>query len=230
MSNARSAILGRLRAAAPDARRPGLALPATTRHASRQASPVETLTAALDSLGVTWATADSPVSARLALVTALQAEKVSHVLTWRDDALPVPGIQETLNVLGIATTIPDLRAAAPRLRRQDPDTRRDLLRAVAAVEVGLIAAEAALASSGALIVRGGAGRPFLSAFLPRRLVVLLPASQIFPSVQDWRDAAPLPAEPLTFVAGPSQSLDLELIPALGIHGPRRVHAVVVNGT
>jgi L-lactate utilization protein LutC len=33
---------------------------------------------------------------------------------------------------------------------------------------------------------------------------------------------------LVALTGPSQSLDLDLLPAIGIHGPRRIHVILVN--
>lgn len=234
MTRARADILRRLDEAAPaHAARPRASLPPAQRRPERPLA--EALAAALDELGVTWEVADSPVSARLHLATALQSEAVRRVLTWKGEELPVPGIQETLNVLGIETTIPALRAVGRRLRPQDPDLRRDLLRAIAGVELGIVAAEAAWADTGSLVLRGGKGRPLLAALLPRRLIVLLPESRIVPSYQEWQvslpgdDAEGASAPPVTLLTGPSQSFDLELNSALGIHGPRRIHVVLVNG-
>lgn len=187
-------------------------------------------TAALERIGVTWELADSPVSARLHLVTALQANDVTGVLTWDAAHLPSPGLLNTLNVLDIATIIPDLLAAPPRLRPQDPDNRSDLLRTVGAMEVGVVAAAAGFADTGALALLGGPGRPLLSACLPRRNIVLLRVSQIFASVANWlaHSRRPYNDAVLTLLTGPSQSFDLELIRAVGIHGPRLVHVVLVG--
>lgn len=203
--------------------------PALVRTADAHATLLDRFTDALERVGTTWELADSPVSARLYLATALQADAVTGVLTWDVAQLPVPGLLDTMNVLGIETTIPDLRAAPPRLRAQDPDSRGDLLRALAAVEVGVVAADGGFADTGALALRGGKGRPLLAACLPRRVVVLLPVSGVFPALSYWSasDAAQTSAV-VTFLTGPSQSLDLELIRAAGIHGPRLVHVVLVG--
>ena len=231
MNDARDAILSRLRQAQPAPRpAPPSTLPGLTGAVDADASLTDRFTAALERVGVTWELADSPVSARLHLVTALQADNVKRVLTWDGAHLPSPGLLDTLNILDIETLIPDLRAAPPRRRTQDPDRRGDLLRALGAVDVGVVAAAAGFADTGTLAVAGGAGRPLLSAFLPRRVVVLLSLGRIFPSVARWL-AGDNPVRRnamLTFMTGPSQSLDLELIRAAGIHGPRLVHVVLVG--
>ncbi|MEZ4768496.1 MAG: LUD domain-containing protein [Caldilineales bacterium] len=229
MTDARDAILGRLRQIGSQPPLPGL-LPGLARLADGDAPLIDRFTAALERVGGTWELADSPVSARLHLVTALQAGNVTRVLTWQAQHLPSPGTLDTLNLLGIETLIPDLRAAAPRLRPQDVDSRGDLLQAAGAVEVGVVAASAGFADTGTLAVCGGAGRPLLSAFLPRRVIVLLPVGRLYPSAARWlaRSGQPCDDAVVTFLSGPSQSLDLELIRAAGIHGPRYVHVVLVG--
>lgn len=232
MNDAREAILGRLTQAAPQPARPGphAMLPGLARLADADATSLDRFSDALERVGVTWELADSPVSARLQLVIALQAGDVKRVLTWNGAHLPSPGLLDTLNILDIETLIPDLQAVPPRLRPLDPDHRGDLLRTLGAVDVGIVGAAAGFADTGTLAVGGGAGRPLLSAFLPRRLIVLLPVGRIFPSVAHWLAADDLVKRSamLTFVTGPSQSLDLELIRAAGIHGPRQVHVVLVG--
>lgn len=232
MIDPRETILSRLMQAqsAPRPESRPARLPGTAHAADTDAVPINRFTAALERIGVTWELADSPVSARLVLGTALQADNITSVLTWDAAHLPAPGLLNTLNVLDIATVIPDLRAAPPRLRPQDPDNRGDLLRTIGAIEVGLVAAAAGFADTGALALSAGAGRPLLSACLPRRAIVLLPVRQIFASVAHWLAHARRPRNDaiLTFMTGPSQSLDLELIRAAGIHGPRLVHVVLVG--
>ncbi len=231
MTTARNAILSRLTHVPQQSSRARqhVSLPVLTREADAATTPIEQFGAALERIGVTWEVADNPVSARLYLATALQADAITRVLTWDPAHLPAPGLLDTMNVLGIETTIPDLRAAPPRLRPQDPDSRGDLLRALAAVEVGIVAADAGFEDTGAIALRGGEGRPLLAVCLPRRVVVLLPASKVFPSLSHWPASETAQAGAVTtFLAGPSQSLDLELIRAAGIHGPRLVHVVLVG--
>ena len=231
MTAARDAILSRLthvpqQHASGRAQRCNAGL---TRAADADTTPIDRFASGWSGSDVTWELADSPVSARLYLATALQADAITGVLTWDAAQLPVPGLLDTMNVLAIETSIPDLRAAPPRLRPQDPDSRGDLLRSVVATEVGIVAAEAGFADTGALALWGGKGRPLLAACLPRRVVVLLPASNIFLSLSHWlTGGVNTNSAILTFLTGPSQSLDLELIRAVGIHGPRQVHVVLVG--
>lgn len=229
MNDARAAILHRLTQAQPLRQAAPASVPGLARAADAGVSLLEQFTTALERVSVTWELADSPVSARLQLVLGLQASDIKQVLTWEAAHLPSPGLLNTLNVLGIETVVPDLRSAPLRRRPQDPDVRGDLVRAVGAAELGIVAAEAGLADTGALVMQGGRGRPLLAACLPRRLVVLLPVSQIFRSTAHWlTGASPGASAMLTFLTGPSQSLDLELIRAAGIHGPRLVHVVLID--
>ena len=34
---------------------------------------------------------------------------------------------------------------------------------------------------------------------------------------------------VNFITGPSRTADIELVPALGAHGPKRLHIIIVSG-
>jgi L-lactate utilization protein LutC len=82
---------------------------------------------------------------------------------------------------------------------------------------------------------GGPGRPLLVSQLPRRHIVLLAASQLYPSLERWlagqqgpgRLAFPSPIT--TLLTGPSRSTDIEVTPAIGVHGPGKLHVIVIQG-
>lgn len=191
---------------------------------------------ALDRLKVTWEVAESSVIARLTLVTRLQDEGVKQVLTWAASQLPIGGVLEALEVLGIETVIPALYTPDTRLRPQDMDVRRKQLLALEATPVGLTGADAAFAATGTLLLNSGPGRPLLVSQLPRRHIVLLPASRLYPSLERWLAGLPrIPGRQApavtsrSFLTGPSRSADIEVTPAFGVHGPSRLHVIVVQG-
>ena len=195
-------------------------------------------TSALEGLSVVWELAESPIAARLRLVASLQEEGVDRVLTWADDQLPVPGIVETLEVLGIQAVLSHLPERPPRLRPQDEDARRARLQTLEGVEVGLTGAEAGFAATGTIVLRNGPGRPLLVSQLPRRHIALLPVSRLFLTLEQWlrhlrrQEDLSLLTSPshVTLLTGPSRSADIELSPALGVHGPRILHVILLESS
>jgi len=238
LSDGRETILARL-AAAPGAAPPSLpgAYKDVVPTADWDASTlVERFLQALDRLRVTWEVAESPVVARLTLVTRLQEEGVKQVLTWEANQLSIGGVLEALQVLAIETVTPTLSTPDTRLRPQDLDQRRRYLLGIEAITVGLTGADAAFAATGTLLLNSGPGRSLLVSQLPRRHIVLLPASRLYPSLERWLAGLPRvpgrPAVPITiqsFLTGPSRSADIEATPAFGIHGPGRLHVILVQG-
>lgn len=238
LDDGRQTILGRLAAmAAAPPPAPARPLPEIVPTAGWDADALlERFVQMLDRLSATWEIAESPVVARLTLVTRLQEEGVRQILSWTADQLPIGGVLEALEVLGIEIVMPAVPTPDTRLRPQDLDVRRRYLLALDAIPVGLTGADAAFAASGTLLLHGGPGRPLLVSQLPRRHIVLLAASRIYPSLERWLAGQPrgaanpaLPAAVTTLLTGPSRSADIEATPAYGIHGPGRLHVIVVRG-
>ncbi len=234
----RDAILARL-AAAPAA---GLPRQSTAMHEITPATYWDETTLldrflqALDRLRVTWEVAESPVIARLTLATRLQDEGVKQVLSWTAGHLPIGGVLEALDVLGIEVVTPGLPVADTRLRPQDLEVRRRHMLGIEAISVGLTGADAAFAATGTLLMHGGSGRPLLVSQLPRRHIVLLAASRLYPSLERWLAEQPqgpgrsiFPASVTTLLTGPSRSADIEVTPAFGVHGPGKLHVLVIQG-
>ncbi len=100
----------------------------------------------------------------------------------------------------------------------------------ARADVGLSAVQGALAETGSLIVHSGDGKSRLATLLPPIHVALVPVSCLVPDIFIWAAArnGEMPAN-LILISGPSKSADIEFTLTLGVHGPRRLIAVLYEG-
>lgn len=101
--------------------------------------------------------------------------------------------------------------------------------------VTVTGAVAAIAETGTVLVRSGPSVANAAYLLGEAHIVVLPAGRIVGGYeQAWallRAAAPEGALPraATFITGPSRTADIEKTPQIGVHGPRRLHIVLVDG-
>lgn len=100
--------------------------------------------------------------------------------------------------------------------------------------VGLTIAVAGVAETGTLVLSSSEDRPQLLAYLPETSIVVLPVDWIEPAYeQAFERARTLPggvARTVNFVTGPSRTADIAQKLELGAHGPRRLLIVLVDDT
>ncbi|MGA7799553.1 MAG: lactate utilization protein [Gammaproteobacteria bacterium] len=94
-------------------------------------------------------------------------------------------------------------------------------------------AELGIAETGSLMLCASPATPTLFNFLPDTLICLLPADRVVAHLEDaWRwlreNHATLPRA-VNLVTGPSRTADVEQTLQLGAHGPRQLHAVLIDG-
>jgi len=120
----------------------------------------------------------------------------------------------------------------------DPQERERLRALVAGAALGLTGVDLAIAETGTLVIRSGAGRPRSISLLPPYHVALFDRTALVESLSQagvfleaWHDGR----EPedvgaiVAFITGPSRTADIELTLTRGVHGPKEVHAVYVEG-
>lgn len=134
----------------------------------------------------------------------------------------------------------DLRVAPDPLLQEIPWGDRPLLQ----VDYGpgrshdlvsVTPAFAGIAETGTLMLHSSAATPTTLHFVPDHHLVVMKASQITGSLEDafarLRDRlGSVENWPRTvnFVTGPSRTADIEGVPVLGAHGPRRLHIVIID--
>jgi L-lactate dehydrogenase complex protein LldG len=153
-----------------------------------------------------------------------------RLVAWSAEELGVV-IDAALGAAGIAVeSMP--RAAVP-------DAERDRLRAVIAeADLGVTGADLAVAETGTLVLVSAAGRPRSTSLLPPchvavfdRAALVESLEQVGLALEAWHDG-PAPPERgavINFITGPSRTADIELTLTRGVHGPKEIHAIFVDG-
>jgi L-lactate dehydrogenase complex protein LldG len=99
--------------------------------------------------------------------------------------------------------------------------------------VGISGVFCAIAETWTLMLLSGPDTYATTSLLPETHIAVVPATRIARSMEDgWdllrKEHAVLPRQ-VTFVSGPSRTADIEMTLVLGIHGPYRVHVIIVGG-
>jgi L-lactate dehydrogenase complex protein LldG len=222
MSAARDEILGRIRAAL----RHGAGENVAQRLEDHPRGPIPARAGDLDQRG------------RIALFVAM-AEEVAAPVTRVANADSVPAAvtrylaQHNLPARAVLTPDP-LVGALPW-----DETLIDLRRGVAAADdaVGISACFAAVAETGTLVLLSGPDSPTRNSFLPDTHIVVLRADRVVGFYEEaWdrlratRPTASGVAMPRTvnLITGPSRTADIAQTLELGMHGPRRLHIVLID--
>ena len=103
-------------------------------------------------------------------------------------------------------------------------------RAAAGDAASVTACFAAIAETGTLMLLSGPARPTSNNFLPDTHIVVLRAEQVVAAYEDAFERLRAGALPRTvnFITGPSRTADIEQRLELGMHGPRRLHILLVD--
>ena len=108
--------------------------------------------------------------------------------------------------------------------------------AVFAAEVGITGVDFVLAESGSLVLTSLTEGSQLASLAPPVHIALYRRSQALATLEEVLERLPvpldsesvLPGRSVVFVTGPSRTADIEQILIRGVHGPKEVHAILVE--
>ena len=153
------------------------------------------------------------------------------VVTWHPAALGVDW-NETLTARGLETV------SMPAAGLDSPSERQALRDRIAAADLGVTGVDLAVAETGSLVLLSGSGRPRSTSLLPPfhvaifdREVLVESLAQVGVFLEAWHDGAPEAwrGGVINVITGPSRTADIELTLTRGVHGPKEVHAIFVEG-
>lgn len=99
-------------------------------------------------------------------------------------------------------------------------------------KVGVTGTFCAIAENGTLMLLSGEHTHATTSLLPETHIAAVPASRVVRAMEDgWdllrRERGGMPRQ-VNFVSGPSRTADIEMTLVMGVHGPFRVHVIVVD--
>jgi L-lactate dehydrogenase complex protein LldG len=157
-------------------------------------------------------------------------EKVLEILRPIKPALVVLGTGGIFGELQLARTLSALGCKSVRLPADDPDECRTRLFSADATisEVNYFIAE-----SGTVVVKTAPNQPRGLSLLAPVHIALAERKALLPDLFDLFVAEQpvkqkLPPSCLTFITGPSKTGDIELKLVTGVHGPGKLHVIVVD--
>ncbi|MFH1573384.1 MAG: lactate utilization protein C [Acidobacteriota bacterium] len=226
MSEAREAILGRIRrslqfAALPAPR--GTTTPVPAKPTADRRGLADAFTRELQALGATVRRASHPAEAAAMTLSLAEEAGAAQVLAGEQDSAL---LQEVLSGLS-SRRIEILNPVVPA---EQPERRARLLE-LSRAAAGITGALAGLADTGSLVLLSGPRSPRLASLLPPVHIALVQAQDLYPSMQSFFEAHPDLAQRgsnLVFITGPSRTADIELILTLGVHGPKILQVVLLE--
>jgi L-lactate dehydrogenase complex protein LldG len=166
------------------------------------------------------------------VIGAIAREREARTaIAWHSSALGVDW-SDALSARGLETVAMPVGGVEPPAERQ---ALRDL---IAAADLGVTGVDLAVAETGSLVLLSGSGRPRSTSLLPPyhvavfgREALVESLAQVGVFLEAWHDGAPEAwrGGVINVITGPSRTADIELTLTRGVHGPKEVHAIFVEG-
>ncbi len=96
-----------------------------------------------------------------------------------------------------------------------------------AIRAGVTKAQCGVADTGSMLEADGEGKSLHASLLPEIHLAVLRTSQIYPSLENAIHLVKN-TKSAVFITGPSATGDIESVHTIGVHGPREVHAFLVD--
>ncbi|MFT9848184.1 LutC/YkgG family protein [Aneurinibacillus sp. REN35] len=157
-----------------------------------------------------------------AFARIIEASPVRSAVYWDDERLHALGLANLLDTHGIVHRAWDVSSNEQELRHY-----------ASGVEMGIVYAEIGLSETGTVLLWNGGGRGRLVSLLPPIFVAILSETAIVPRMTEGvayiKERMPdgLPAC-VNFITGPSRTGDIEMDLAFGVHGPGKVHIILIK--
>ena len=156
----------------------------------------------------------------------------SSVVLSRNPLLRELGLARKVESWGFAVA----SCSEPSGEAAEADKRRIFRERAFLAEVGITGVEFVLAESGSLVLTSLTEGAQLASLAPPVHIALYRRSQALATLEEVlerlpvpRDLeAPLPGRSVVFITGPSRTADIEQILIRGVHGPKEVHAILLE--
>ncbi len=150
----------------------------------------------------------------------VSAAGIKRAVMWREQLLLELGIRAALGQAGVECW---------EMSEEVPESER--LTRMAVVDLGITAADYAVAETGSLILCSRPGQARMVSLLPPIHVAFLAPSALVSSLEALAPLlkreveGPDGASNIVCIAGPSRTADIELTLTQGVHGPKEVHVI-----
>jgi len=236
---AREELLERIRkalgrASGESSRRPWEALPASRLEGVMPPIQPQQLLAKFEeelrAVGGTPHRASTSAEFQEILRAALGDSQATSVVVSRNPLLARIGLEDVLRALGVSTTA----WPAPGLDSEKSVGR--FREACFEAAAGVTGVEFALAETGSLVLSSQTEGSQLASLAPPVHVALYTRSQLVSSLDDVLERLPVSSDSseacsgrsVVFITGVSRTADIEQIMIRGVHGPRELHAILLE--
>jgi L-lactate dehydrogenase complex protein LldG len=120
-------------------------------------------------------------------------------------------------------------AAGTEILRPDPGAWRE---EAAGADLGVTSAALAVASTGSILIVPGPDHPRVASLLPPAHLAVLPASLLVAGLEDVMPVVTAAADRSSapvLITGPSRTSDIEMATVFGVHGPKVLRVLLVEG-